>query len=142
MDRFKSIVCADIVIKKIVDGKTYILLMKRENTGSDDGYYELPGGHLEENEDIYNAMIREAKEELCINLKRKDIRLVHILHHYNGERINFIFETDKKLNVKIGEPNKCSELLWVNINHLPKNTTDKVKKIINNIRKNNLYDCL
>lgn len=142
MDRFKSIVCADIVIKKIVDGKTYILLMKRENTGSDDGYYELPGGHLEENEDIYNAMIREAKEELCINLKRKDIRLVHILHHYNGERINFIFETDKKLNVKIGEPNKCSELLWVNINRLPKNTTDKVKKIINNIRKNNLYDCL
>ena len=142
MERFKNVVCADLLIKKRKKDKTYILLMKRENTGSDDGYYELPGGHLEENEDIYNAMIREAKEELCINLKRKDIRLVHILHHYNGERINFIFETDKKLNVKIGEPNKCSELLWVNINRLPKNTTDKVKKIINNIRKNNLYDCL
>ena len=82
--------------------------MKRQNTGSDDGYYELPGGHLEEKEDIFDAMIREAKEELLVNLKRKDLKLIHILHHYNGERINFIFETDKDLNVKIGETEKCS----------------------------------
>lgn len=142
MERFKNVVCADLLIKKRIKDKTYILLMKRQNTGSDDGYYELPGGHLEEKEDIFDAMIREAKEELLVNLKRKDLKLIHILHHYNGERINFIFETDKDLNVKIGEPEKCSELLWVNINRLPKNTTFKVKRIIKNIKNNNLYDCL
>lgn len=37
--------------------------MKRCNTGHDDGYYELPGGHLEQGENIFNAMIREIKEE-------------------------------------------------------------------------------
>ena len=142
MDRFKNVVCADLLIKKRIKDKTYILLMKRQNTGSDDGYYELPGGHLEEKEDIFDAMIREAKEELLVNLKRKDLKLIHILHHYNGERINFIFETDKDLNVKIGEPEKCSELLWVNINRLPKNTTSKVKRIIKNIKKNKIYDKL
>ena len=142
MKRFKNVVCADLLIKKRIKDKTYILLMKRQNTGSDDGYYELPGGHLEEKEDIFDAMIREAKEELLVNLKRKDLKLIHILHHYNGERINFIFETDKDLNVKIGETEKCSELLWVNINRLPKNTTSKVKRIIKNIKNNNLYDCL
>ena len=143
MERFKSTICADILITKRIENDTYILLMKRQNTGSDDGYYELPGGHLERNEDLFDAMIREAKEELCINLKRKNIKLIHLLHHYNGERLNFIFETDgSKLNPQIGEPNKCSELKWVKINKLPKETTSKVKKIIKNILNNEFYDFL
>lgn len=142
-ERFKSVVCADLMLKKEIEGETYILLMKRQNTGSDDGYYELPGGHLEQGEDLFDAMIREAEEELCLKLKRKDIKLIHLLHHYNGERLNFIFEADgEKLNPQIGEPNKCSELKWVKINKLPKETTDKVKQMIRNIIKNNFYDKL
>lgn len=142
-ERFKSVVCADILITKIIDNEKYILLMKRQNTGSDDGYFELPGGHLEKGEDLFDAMIREAEEELCIKLKRKDLKLIHLLHHYNGERLNFIFETNgEKLKPIIGEPKKCSELRWVKINKLPKETTSKVKLIIKNIIKNNFYDKL
>ncbi len=142
-ERFKSIICADIMLKKIVDGKQYILLMKRKNTGSNDGEYELPGGHLEINEDIFDAMIREVKEELLIDLNREDIKLIHLLHHYTGERLNFIFEADgTDLNPKIGEKNKCSELIWVNIESLPIETTSKVKKIIDNILKDKFYDKL
>ena len=140
-ERFKSIVCADIIITKMVNNKKYVLLMKRQNTGSDDGYYELAGGHLEYGEDIYDAMIRELKEELLVNLSREDIDLVHILHHYTGERINFIFHVDgSNLNIKIGEEDKCSELKWVNINKLPNKTTDKVKLIISNYLNNIFYD--
>lgn len=142
-ERFKSVVCADIMITKNIDSDTYILLMKRQNTGSDDGYYELPGGHLEKGEDLFDAMIRETEEELCIKLKRKDLKMIHLLHHYNGERLNFIFEVNgEKLNPKIGEPQKCSELRWVKINKLPKETTSKVKKIIKNIINNKFYDTL
>ena len=47
-ERFKSIVCVDILLIK----ENKILLMKRKNTGYDDGMYELPGGHLESNEDL------------------------------------------------------------------------------------------
>lgn len=141
--RFKSVVCADLMITKKVDNDTYILLMKRQNTGSDDGCFELPGGHLEADEDLFDAMIREAEEELCIKLKRKDLKIIHLLHHYHGERLNFIFETDgEKLNPKIGEPRKCSELRWVKISKLPKETTSKVKQMIKNIIKNKFYDTL
>ena len=143
MERFKSGVCVDILIKKYIDDEEHILLMKRQNTGSDDGYYELPGGHLEKEEDLYDAMIRETEEELCIKLKRKDLKMIHLLHHYHGERLNFIFETDgEELNPQIGEPHKCSELKWVPIKKLPKNTTAKVKQMIKNIIKNNFYDTL
>lgn len=142
-ERFKSVVCADLMITKEIDNEKYILLMKRQNTGSDDGYFELPGGHLEKDEDLFDAMIREAKEELLINLKRKDLKIIHLMHHYHGERLNFIFETNgEKLNPKIGEVNKCSELRWVKINKLPRKTTAKVKKIIKNIINNKYYDNL
>lgn len=136
-ERFKNGVCVDIMLVR--DNK--ILLMKRKNTGTDDGMYELPGGHLEKNEDLYDAMIREAKEELLIDLKREDLKIVHLMHHYTGERLNFIFSANaENLDPKIGEPNKCEELVWVNINELPKETTDKVKIMLENISKEIFYD--
>ena len=142
-ERFKSVVCCDLMLTKVVDNETYILLMKRQNTGSDDGFFELPGGHLEKEEDLFDAMIRETEEELSIKLKRKDLKLIHLLHHYNGERLNFIFEAElKNYKPQIGEPNKCSELRWVKINKLPSKTTSKVKKIVNNIINDKFYDKL
>ena len=141
--RYESAICTDLLIKKMEDNKTFILLMKRKNTGSNDGEYELPGGHLESGEDLYDSMIRETKEELLVDLKREDIKLIYLMHHYTGNRLNFIFETDgSKINPKIGEPDKCSELKWVDINELPDNTTSKVKIIINDIRNNITYNVL
>ena len=140
-ERFKNVVCADLLARKVVNGKTLILLSKRKNTGHDDGEYELPGGHLERNEDIYDAMIREAKEELLIDIKKEDIRIIHLTHHYTGERLNFIFEIDGNLiDPKIGEVDKCEELVWVEINNLPDTTTDKVKRIVSDIAKGIFYD--
>ena len=138
-ERFKNGVCVDLLLKK----GNKILLMKRKNTGSDDGMYELPGGHLEYDEDLYDAMIREIKEELIIDLKRNDIKLIYLMHHYTGERLNFIFECNiENLEPKIGEPNKCEELIWVEINNLPNNTTDKIKLIIKDIINNTFYNSM
>lgn len=142
-ERYKSVICVDLLVKRVVNDEEYVLLMKRKNTGYNDGEYELPGGHLEADEDLFDAMIREAKEELLIDLKRDDIKLIHLLHHYNGERLNFIFETDgTNLNPQIGEEEKCEKLEWFKINELPNETTDKVKQIINNIINNKNYDVL
>ncbi len=63
------------------------------------------------------------------------------MHHYTGERLNFIFEIDGDLiNPKIGEEDKCEELFWVDILVLPDTTTDKVKKIVSNIVNGSFYD--
>lgn len=142
-ERYKCVICVDLLVKRVSNNQEYVLLMKRKNTGYNDGEYELPGGHLEANEDLFDAMIREAKEELLIDLKRDDIKLIHLLHHYNGERLNFIFETDgTNLNPQIGEEDKCEKLEWFKINKLPNETTDKVKQIINSIINNKNYDVL
>lgn len=139
-ERFTNVIVTDLIIMREKNNNTEILLSKRKNTGYKDGEYELPGGHLEKEEDLYESMIREAKEELNISLKREDIKILHIMHHYTENRINFIFVTEKQdLVPQIGEPEKCEELCWVNINKLPENTMEKTKIIIKNILLGELY---
>ena len=139
--RFKSVVCCDLLLKRKEGEKTLILLMKEKKAGNEDGKYDLPGGHLEENEDIFDAMIRETKEELLIDLDNKDLKLIYLMHHYTKERLNFIFEADgSKLSPLIGEPNKCSELKWVDIEKIPRNISKKVKKIIKDILDKKTYN--
>ena len=112
-----------------------ILLLKRYNTGYEDGKYSVIAGHLDGNENIYNAMIREAKEEAGIDILKNDLKIIQVMHRKqpNDERIDYFFIC-KKWNGKIinNEPNKCSELKWYCINKLPDNTIEYIKYAINN----------
>ena len=88
--RYSCGLITDLMLTRQKNNKTEVLLSLRKNTGYRDGEYELPGGHVEANEDLMKAMVREAKEELLIDIKVEDLQIVHILHHYKGNRINFI----------------------------------------------------
>ena len=141
-ERYTSRVIVDLLLsRKNKDNNDEILLSLRKNTGHDDGKYELPGGHVEEGEDIIDAMIREAKEELNINVKRDNLEIVHILHHYKGNALKFILKANAyDGNLTIGEPDKCEELKWFSINSLPENMIEKVRKSIIEIYNNIFYD--
>ena len=94
-ERYKSMIVVDLMLirKNEETGKKEVLLALRKNTGYNDGEYELPGGHVDEGEDLMNAMIREAYEELKIKLKLEDLHIEHILHHYKGNRLKFIISS-------------------------------------------------
>jgi mutator protein MutT len=139
----KLVVDLMLTREKKEDGKKEILLALRKNTGYKDGEYELPGGHVEEGEDLLAAMVREAKEELLIDIEEKDLKIVHILHNYNGDRINFILTADKYKGIpQIGELDKCEEIKWFDINELPENTMSKVKQSIEEIKNGIFYSKL
>jgi 8-oxo-dGTP pyrophosphatase MutT (NUDIX family) len=125
----------------LLDGKN-ILLLKRYNTGYEDGNYSVIAGHLEGDEDVYNAMIREAKEEAGIDIEIENIKIVQVMHRkkINEERIDYFFCCNK-WNGKINnmEPEKCSELKWYSINDLPNNTIEYIKYSIKNYLKNNCF---
>ncbi len=123
----------------IKDGK--ILLLRRFNTGYEDGNYSVPAGHIDGEEKATSAMIREAKEEVGIDISEKQLHTVHVMHRKSEEeRIDFFFEaTEWQGNPKIMETNKCDDLSWFPINQLPQNVIPYVKSGIESYRNKILF---
>ncbi|MDD2909841.1 MAG: NUDIX domain-containing protein [Candidatus Pacebacteria bacterium] len=127
-ERFKTINAVYLIL--IEGGK--ILLSDRLNTGYFDGFYSLPAGHVEKGETLKEAMIREAKEELGINLLELD--LVHVMYRniLDKERISFFFKCKKYQGViKNMEAEKCDDLSWFDVNDLPENMIPYTKEAVN-----------
>jgi 8-oxo-dGTP diphosphatase len=90
-----------------------ILMGQRKNTGFCDGMLRLPAGRLETGETFLQGMIREAKEELSIELGEADLSLVHLMHHSTG-RIALFFEPTRWSGcITNQEPDKCETLCWL-----------------------------
>lgn len=142
-ERYKCSIIVDLMLTRYnkENGKKEVLVSLRKNTGYNDGQYELPGGHVEKDEDLLQAMTREAKEELNIDLNVKNLKIAHILHHYKGNRLKFIIATDEYIgNLKIGEPDKCERLEWVSLDDLPSNFDERAKKVLVEIKNGVFYD--
>ncbi len=113
-----------------------ILLLRRYNTGYEDGNYSLIAGHVEPNETFTQAMIREAKEEAGIILTNKDLEVTYIMQrnsktNKNDERIDVFFVAQNwQGELKNMEPNKCDDLTWFEINNLPQNIIPYIKEAI------------
>ena len=119
----------------IVYDRDKILLGKRQNTGYKDGCYNLPSGHIEAGELPTEAMIREAKEEIDLNLSVENLKLAHVSyrpkHDETGDRVDFFFQIPRGgIKITNTEPDKCSELVWVEWFNLPENMPSHVRKII------------
>lgn len=123
----------------VKDGK--ILLLRRFNTGYQDGNYSVPAGHIDGEEKATSAMIREAEEEAGIDIGEKQLRMVHVMHRtFEEERIDFFFEaTEWRGEPKIMETNKCDDLSWFPINQLPQNIISYVKSGIENYKNKILF---
>lgn len=72
-ERHKAVPAVYLFLKK--DGR--IFLMRRMNTGYEDGNYMVPSGHVEKGESLTDAMIRETMEEVGVSVRKEDLRLVH-----------------------------------------------------------------
>lgn len=108
------------------DGKT--LLIKRQNTGYEDGNYQVPAGHVDAGELPTQAIIREAREEIGIDLASENLKFVHTSfrpkHDNTGDRVDYFFEASRwRGEVINAEPHKCSELKWADSNEFPPNIT-------------------
>ena len=117
-----------------------ILLMKRKDTWYWDGYYWVPAGHVEKWESFTTATIREAKEEIGIDLTKEQLKVVHVQHkkqnNANNERIHvYLLATERTWEITNNEQWKCEEIHWFDINKLPENTLDCQKAALNEIKK-------
>lgn len=107
----------------IKNEKWEILFWRRENSWFKDWFLQLPAWHIEWNETMKQACIREIKEEVNLDVLEEDLEIIHISHRVCPDRVYFdIYLEVKKYSweLKINEPEKCSELKFIDINNLPK----------------------
>ena len=104
-----------------------ILLLERMNTGYMDGFYSLPGGHVEPGESATHAAIREICEESELVVEFVCPRVVM---PFDGG-VDIIFEAQEWEGVPtIGEPDRCSRIGWFHQHLLPQNVAPFVPKAL------------
>lgn len=134
-ERFKLIPAVYLLLRRDDE----ILLLRRANTGYQDGKYSLIAGHLDGDELAKDGMAREAKEEAGISVDPDDITFAHLAHRLTRgevgqERLDLFFECRKwGGEVTNMEPEKCDELAWFKIDELPKDTLPLIKLVIENV---------
>lgn len=142
-ERYKLRCAVFLILTKIENGKEYILLQKRQNTGILDNEYDVScSGHLEAGETIKEAMIRETKEEIGIDIYADELKTSSIMHakFIDSEYLLITFSTHiYKGTPTIMEPNKCSELKWFDIKNLPEEIAENRKIMVENYLLNNNY---
>lgn len=127
----------------IKDGE--ILLLRRFNTGYEDGKYSMIAGHVDPGETFSQCIIREAKEEAGIDVEEKDLKVLHVLHRKSDEevykeRVDIFFGAEKwSGELKNMEPHKCDDLSWFKLAETPENCIDYIKHVIDQIHRGNHY---
>ncbi|MFA6194150.1 MAG: NUDIX domain-containing protein [Patescibacteria group bacterium] len=137
-ERFKLI--ASVYALLIKDDR--ILLLRRFQTGYEDGNYGLVAGHVDGRETMKEAMMREAREEAGIDINDNDLELALTMHRWCGdhERIDLFFKVKEWIGIpKNMEPEKCDELSWFPLDKLPNNTIHYIRTAIDCYLKDKSY---
>ena len=105
-------------------GAPEVLLQLRQNTGyMDDHWAAAAAGHVERGETAYDAVAREAREEIGVgHLFLQFVTSMQRTAHADplDERIDFFFTaTSWSGEPRIMEPEKCAELRWCPLDDLP-----------------------
>ena len=117
----------------LLDGPR-VLLIRRANTGFEDGNYSLIAGHIEQGESAVAAMIREAGEEAGIGLRPEDLIYAHTQHRRSSDaRIYFdiyFVATRWDGTPDNREPGKCDDMRFFDLTALPPNMTSFVRDVL------------
>jgi len=118
-----------------------LLLLRRFNTGYEDGNYSVVAGHVESGETVKQAAIREAAEEVGVMLDVRDLEIVHVMNRKsNDERIDFFLRVERwRGEITNKEPDKCDALSWFPIGMLPDNVIPYVRFAFENYQKGVMF---
>ena len=138
-EKFKLIPEAHVFL---MNGNDEVLLLRRFNTGFEDGNYSVIAGHIDGNEEVRAAAIRESREEAGIEIRLEDIQVVGVMHRRSeDERVAFFLAaTVWSGDVVNAEPHRCDDLSWYSIHDLPDNMVPYVRRSLENYLHGKFYD--
>ena len=138
---FKLPAYVGIILKK----DNQILLVQRHNTDWASGYWNFPGGLLEENETLTAAAARETVEEVGVLVNPSDFTLAHVIHVHTNKKntqdiLGFYFIAHSWKGSPINnEPHRHSEIGWFDLDALPEKITEHALQVIQGLKTSKRY---
>lgn len=122
MSRFALVPAAYVALLR----DDQVLLQQRQNTGYMDGHWSFSAaGHVERDESVTAAAVREVREELGIHIAEVDLEPLCTIHRRQneragGQRVDFFFTTSVwKGEPAVQEPQHSGGIVWAPIAALP-----------------------
>lgn len=136
-DTAKPYIASYVIVHK--NGKIASVL--RSNTGWMDGFYGLPAGKVEKDEQFSTAAIREALEEVGIKVAPNDLKFIHVMHRRaETDWVDIFFQAAKwEGEPTNAEPDVHSEVAWLDLNDLPENVIPAVRYALEQIEAGKTY---
>ena len=119
----------------------HVLLQLRKNTGYADGMWSLVAGHVEDGEPATAGMMREAREEIGLEISSSQLHVVHVMHRKtNRLNVDMFFDClSWKGEITNLEPEKCEKLEFFPLDALPANIIPYHKMALHYIFKGVSY---
>ena len=114
-----------VVVHTLMWRRRAVLLLRRAGTGYLDGWYALPGGHLQRGEGIVECAVREVREETGIVVAASQLRAAAVMPYRSGEHqgIDFIMVCDDFAGEPtLAEPHLADAIGFWSADALPPNT--------------------
>ncbi|MCZ0975879.1 phosphotransferase [Streptomyces albulus] len=101
-----------------------VLLTRRAGDVYATGLWHMPSGHVDGgHEDVVEALVREAAEEIGVAIVPGDVEIAAVIHHRSpkGSARVGVFGVVRSWTGQphIREPHLCSEMAWYPLDHLP-----------------------
>ncbi len=119
-----------------------VLLLRRFNTGYEDGKLSVVAGHVEPGETVTQAAIRESLEEVGVDLLPERVQVVGAMHRKSeDERIDFFvsYRLAREIPRNV-ETDRCSELVWAKRSGLPDDTIPYVRAAMENFEHGQWFE--
>lgn len=137
-ERFRVVPAAYVVLRRGAE----VLLQLRQNTGYRDGYWAAAAaGHVEAGESVFAAAVREAREELGVDIAAADLEPLCGMHrtHGNGrpvdERVDWFFSCRRwGGEPHLVETDKAADLRWFSLAALPDDVVPHERHVLQRLR--------
>ncbi|MBA2652239.1 MAG: 8-oxo-dGTP diphosphatase MutT [Tatlockia sp.] len=106
-----------VAVALILDEKQRVLITQRPAHASHGGFWEFPGGKLEAGELPSEALIREIKEEVGLDILDHSF-LGSITHNYDTKTVDLLVFSVEKYRGDAYCRESQSDLRWVLVNEL------------------------
>ena len=138
--RFQVVPSAYLIFRRTIEEGDQVLLMLRAGTGYMDGHWATVAGHVEAGESCAAAAVREAREEVGVDVEVRDLRPVCCMHRTAGdgqvinERADFFFETRVWTGQpRLLEPDRAAALAWFGLGSLPTPVVPHEHSVLGNL---------